>query len=42
MKVQFFAAYRKIVGGKTAEFEIAHGATVRILLEAIVTRFPPL
>jgi sulfur-carrier protein len=42
MKVHFFAAYRQIVGGKTAEFEIKHGATVRDLLEAIVTRFPPL
>jgi sulfur-carrier protein len=40
MKVQFFAAYREIVGGKTVEFEIAPGATVRDLLEAIVTRFP--
>ncbi len=42
MKVNFFAAYREIVGGKTVEFEIEHNATVRNLLEAVVTRFPPL
>ena len=42
MRVDFFAAYRQIVGGKTVEFEIKHDTTVRDLLEAIVTRFPPL
>ena len=42
MKVDFFAAYREIVGSKTIEFEIEHATTVRDLLEAIVTRFPPL
>ncbi len=42
MKVNFFAAYREIAGGKTVEFEIEHNATVRNLLEAVVTRFPPL
>ncbi len=42
MKVNFYATYRPIVGGKTIEFEIEHGTTVRDLLEAIVTRFPPL
>ncbi len=42
MKVNFFAAYREIVGGKTIEIELEHDTTVRDLLEAIVTRFPPL
>jgi sulfur-carrier protein len=42
MKVNFYATYRQIVGGKTVEFEIKHDTTVRDLLEAIVTRFPPL
>jgi molybdopterin synthase sulfur carrier subunit len=42
MKVNFFAAYREIVGDKTVEFEIEHKTTVQDLLEAIVTRFPPL
>ncbi len=42
MKVNFFAAYREIVGSKTVEFEIEHDTTVRDLLEAIVTHFPPL
>ena len=42
MKVNFFAAYRQIVGGKTVEFEIKRDTTVRDLLEAIAARFPPL
>ena len=42
MKVNFFAAYRQIVGGKTVEFEIRPDTTVRDLLEAIVARFPSL
>jgi molybdopterin synthase sulfur carrier subunit len=42
MRVDFFARYRQIAGAKTVEFEITPTTTVRDLLEAIVTRFPPL
>ncbi len=42
MRVDFYGIYRPMAGGKTIEFEIARDATVRDLLNAIVTRFPPL
>lgn len=40
MKVNFFATYRPIVGGKTIEFDVNHGITVNQLVDAIITRFP--
>ncbi|HZY41944.1 MAG TPA: ubiquitin-like small modifier protein 1 [Anaerolineae bacterium] len=40
MKVNFFATYRPIVGGKTVEFDVNHGITVNQLVDAIITRFP--
>jgi sulfur-carrier protein len=40
MKVNFYATYRPIVGGKTVEFDVDHGITVQQLVEAIIARFP--
>ena len=40
MKVNFYATYRPIVGGKTIEFDVDHGITVQQLVEAIIARFP--
>jgi molybdopterin synthase sulfur carrier subunit len=42
MKVNFFATLRPIVGGKTVEFDVDHGVTVREMLDAMVERFPKL
>ncbi|HLF25164.1 MAG TPA: ubiquitin-like small modifier protein 1 [Anaerolineae bacterium] len=42
MKVDFYATYRQIVGGKTVEIPVARELTVRELVEEIVTRYPPL
>ncbi len=40
MKVNFYATYRPIVGGKTVDFDVNHGITVQQLVEAIIARFP--
>ena len=32
--------YRPIVGGKTVEFDLDQGITLRQLVQAIITRFP--
>ena len=40
MKVNFYATYRPIVGGKTIEFDVDHGITIRQLVDAITMRFP--
>src|SRR5512139_2497673 len=40
MKVNFYATYRPIIGGKTVEFDLDGGITLRQLVQAIVTRFP--
>ncbi len=40
MKVNFYATYRPIVGGKTIEFDVDHGSTLRQLVDAIIARFP--
>ena len=40
MKVNFYATYRPLVGGKTIDFDIDHGITLHQLVEAITTRFP--
>jgi molybdopterin synthase sulfur carrier subunit len=42
MQVSFYATLRRVVGGKTAEFELGEGATVRELLAAMIARFPAL
>ncbi len=42
MKVNFFATLRPIVGGKTVDFDLPEGATVRGLVDVIVTRYPPM
>jgi len=42
VRVDFYGIYRPIVGGKTIEFELEHGATIRVLLDAVVIRFPSL
>ena len=40
MRVDFYGIYRPIVGTKSIEFE--DGLSVRQVLDAIVTRYPPL
>ncbi len=40
MKVNFYATYRPIVGGKTIELDVDHGITIGQLIEAIIARFP--
>ena len=40
MKVNFYATFRPIVGGKTVDFDVDHGITVQQLVEVIVARFP--
>ncbi|MFZ1237903.1 MAG: ubiquitin-like small modifier protein 1 [Anaerolineae bacterium] len=42
MKVHFFATLRPMAGGKTVDFGLPEGTTIRSLVEAIVTRFPPM
>ncbi len=40
MKVNFYATYRPIVGGKTIDLAVDHGITIRQLVDAIIARFP--
>ena len=42
MKVNFFATLRDIAGGKTVEFDVAHGATAQEVLDAVIEKFPPM
>ncbi len=42
MKINFFATLRPIVGQKTVEFDLPTNVTVRQLVDAVVTRYPPL
>jgi sulfur-carrier protein len=42
VRVDFYGIYRPIAGSKTIEFELERGATIRDLLEAVVSRFPAL
>jgi molybdopterin synthase sulfur carrier subunit len=42
MKVSFFATLRPIVGAKTVDMALPDGTTVAGLIEAIVTRYPPM
>ena len=40
MKVNFYATYRPIVGGKTIDLDVDHGITISQLVEVIIARFP--
>ena len=40
MKVHFFATLRVVTGKKTIDIDIPEDATVRQLVDAIITRFP--
>ncbi len=40
MRINFYATYRPIVGGKTVEFDLDQGITLRQLVQAIIARFP--
>jgi molybdopterin synthase sulfur carrier subunit len=42
VKVNFFATFRPIVGGKTVEVDVAQGSTVQQLLQALIVRYPAL
>ena len=42
MKVNFFATFRPIVGGKTVEVDFVEGATLQQLLRALIARYPAL
>ncbi|MCX7790654.1 MAG: MoaD/ThiS family protein [Chloroflexaceae bacterium] len=42
MHINFYATLRPIVGGRTVEFDVPEGITVRELVDIVVTRFPPL
>ncbi len=42
MKVNFFATLRPIVGTKTVDMALPAGTTVAGLVDAIVTRYPPM
>ncbi len=42
MKVNFFATLRQIVGGKTVEFPLEEGATVKQLLDEMIQKYPQL
>ncbi|MFM8321503.1 MAG: ubiquitin-like small modifier protein 1 [Chloroflexota bacterium] len=40
MIVTFYATLREVVGGRTAEFSVPQGGTVRDLLDEMVRRYP--
>lgn len=42
MQINFYATLRPIVGGRTVQFDLGADVTVRQLVDAVVTRFPPL
>ena len=42
MKVNFFAMFRPIVGGKTVEVDFVQDSTLRQLLHALIERYPAL
>lgn len=42
MKVHFYATLRPIAGQKTVEFDLGDEVTVQELVDAVVTRFPPM
>jgi len=42
MKVNFFATFRPIVGGKTVEVDFVEGSTLQQLLRALIAHYPAL
>ncbi|RCK71760.1 MAG: Molybdenum cofactor biosynthesis protein MoaD [Anaerolineae bacterium] len=42
MKVNFYATLRAIVGQKTVEIDLNHGATIEELIHEIVKQYPAL
>jgi len=42
MLIGFYATLRPIVGGKTIDVDLPGGATVRELVDHLITRFPEL
>jgi molybdopterin synthase sulfur carrier subunit len=42
MKVTFYATLREVVGGRSADFLMPEGATVRDLLNEIIRQYPPI
>ncbi len=42
MHINFYATLRPIVGGRSIDIDLAEGTTVRELIAALVTRYPPL
>ena len=42
MKINFFATYRPLVGGKTMEFSLPEGTTIRQMLDSVIARYPKL
>ena len=42
MKVNFYATYRQVVGGKTVDLPIPNDVTVRRLVDEIIVRYPQL
>lgn len=42
MKINFYATYRQVVGGKTVDLPLPENVTVRQLLDEIIARYPKL
>ena len=42
MKVNFYATYRQIVGGKSVDLAVPQDVTVRQLIDYLIERFPRL
>lgn len=42
MEVKFYATLRQVVGGKSVEFSLPEGGTIRQLLEEMVRCYPAL
>jgi len=40
VQVHFYATLRAAVGTKTVEFDVPAGASVRILIDAVIARYP--
>ena len=42
MKINFYATFRPLVGGKTVVMPLAHGSTVWTLIEQLIEQYPAL
>jgi MoaD family protein len=42
MKINFYATFRQVVGGKTVDLPLPENVTVRQLLDEIIARYPKL